>query len=87
MVAFQRASVITPIPAVHGSTLEGGYGFHVDEDYFFKSGRGLSHELVDAIIASWQRDRPLFPNYAAGSSGPKSADAMMARDGRAWRRP
>ncbi len=25
------------------------YGFHVPEDYFFKSGRGLSHELVDAI--------------------------------------
>jgi Fe-S cluster assembly protein SufB len=25
------------------------YGFHVPEDYFFKSGRGLDHELVDAI--------------------------------------
>src|SRR5438093_11498000 len=25
------------------------YGFSVPEDYFFKSGRGLSHELVDAI--------------------------------------
>jgi hypothetical protein len=25
------------------------YGFSVDEDYFFKSGRGVSHELVDAI--------------------------------------
>jgi Fe-S cluster assembly protein SufB len=25
------------------------YGFHATEDYFFKSGRGLSHELVDAI--------------------------------------
>ena len=25
------------------------YGFSVDEDYFFKSGRGISHELVDAI--------------------------------------
>src|SRR3989475_8266292 len=25
------------------------YGFSVTEDYFFKSGRGLSHELVDAI--------------------------------------
>src|ERR687885_244939 len=25
------------------------YGFHVTEDYFFKSGRGLSHELIDAI--------------------------------------
>src|SRR6202158_1431837 len=24
-------------------------GFHVPEDYFSKSGRGLSHELVDAI--------------------------------------
>src|SRR5918997_2121217 len=25
------------------------YGFSVPEDYFFKSGRGLSHELVAAI--------------------------------------
>src|SRR5881296_4376716 len=25
------------------------YGFSVKEDYFFKSGRGLSHELVEAI--------------------------------------
>src|SRR5882672_374277 len=25
------------------------YGFSVTEDYFFKSGRGVSHELVDAI--------------------------------------
>ena len=27
------------------------YGFSVTEDYFFKSGRGLSHEVVDAISA------------------------------------
>src|SRR4029077_7825978 len=32
-----------------GSDYEVKYGFHVAEDYFFKSGRGLSHELVDAI--------------------------------------
>jgi Fe-S cluster assembly protein SufB len=32
-----------------GSDYEIKYGFHVPEDYFFKSGRGLSHELVDAI--------------------------------------
>ncbi|MGE5176780.1 MAG: Fe-S cluster assembly protein SufB [Hyphomicrobiales bacterium] len=32
-----------------GSDYEIKYGFHVAEDYFFKSGRGLSHELVDAI--------------------------------------
>ena len=32
-----------------GSDYEIKYGFHVPEDYFFKSGRVLSHELVDAI--------------------------------------
>ena len=32
-----------------GTDYEIKYGFHVPEDYFFKSGRGLSHELVDAI--------------------------------------
>ena len=26
--------------------------------------------LVDAIVAAWQRDRPAFPNYAAGTWGP-----------------
>src|ERR1700759_2550259 len=32
------------------------YGFSVTEDYFYKSGRGLSHELVDAI--SSHKDEP-----------------------------
>src|SRR5436305_13081241 len=32
------------------------YGFSVAEDYFFKSGRGLNHELVDAI--SSHKDEP-----------------------------
>ena len=39
-----------------GSDYEVKYGFHVPEDYFFKSGRGLSHELVDAI--SSHKDEP-----------------------------
>jgi glucose-6-phosphate 1-dehydrogenase len=42
--------------------------------------------LVDAIVAAWQRDRPIFPNYAAGSWGPQPALELPARDGRAWRR-
>jgi len=42
--------------------------------------------LVDAIVAAWQRDRPGFPNYAAGTWGPPSADDLMHRDGRSWRR-
>ena len=27
-------------------------------------------KLVDAIVGGWQRDRPSFPNYAAGTLGP-----------------
>jgi glucose-6-phosphate 1-dehydrogenase len=42
--------------------------------------------LVDAIVAAWQRDRPSFPNYAAGTWGPPSADDLIHRDGRSWRR-
>jgi glucose-6-phosphate 1-dehydrogenase len=43
-------------------------------------------KLVDAIVAAWQRDRPSFPNYAAGTWGPQTADDILQRDGRAWRR-
>jgi glucose-6-phosphate 1-dehydrogenase len=42
--------------------------------------------LVDTIVAAWQRDRPAFPNYAAGDWGPPSANDLIKRDGRAWRR-
>jgi glucose-6-phosphate 1-dehydrogenase len=42
--------------------------------------------LVDAIVAFWQRDRPSFPNYAAGTWGPAAADDLVHRDGRSWRR-
>jgi glucose-6-phosphate 1-dehydrogenase len=42
--------------------------------------------LVDAIVAFWQRDRPSFPNYAAGTWGPASSDELLHRDGRSWRR-
>jgi glucose-6-phosphate 1-dehydrogenase len=43
-------------------------------------------KLVDAIVAPWKRDRPSFPNYAAGTWGPHSADELLERDGRSWRR-
>jgi glucose-6-phosphate 1-dehydrogenase len=42
--------------------------------------------LVDAIVGAWKRDRPAFPNYAAGTWGPTSADELLHRDGRSWRR-
>jgi len=42
--------------------------------------------LVDTVIAAWQRDRPVFPNYEAGTWGPRSSDELIHRDGRSWRR-
>jgi len=42
--------------------------------------------LVDSIVAAWKRDRPSFPNYEAGTWGPRSADDLLHRDGRSWRR-
>jgi glucose-6-phosphate 1-dehydrogenase len=42
--------------------------------------------IVDAMVAPWKRDKPAFPNYAAGTWGPPASDELMQRDGRAWRR-
>jgi len=42
--------------------------------------------LVDSIVAAWQRDRPSFPNYPAGTWGPPSSEELLRRDGRSWRR-
>jgi len=44
--------------------------------------------LMDPIIQAWERKKPKeFPNYEAGSWGPKEADEFMQRDGRCWRQP
>jgi glucose-6-phosphate 1-dehydrogenase len=42
--------------------------------------------IIDAMVAPWKRDRPNFPNYAAGTWGPAAADELLHRDGRSWRR-
>jgi len=41
--------------------------------------------IVDAMVAPWKRDRPHFPNYAAGTWGPAAADELLQRDARSWR--
>ena len=43
--------------------------------------------LVDSMVAAWQRDKPAFPNYPSGTWGPPSAEELLHRDGRSWRRP
>ena len=46
---IQKTESETEIVSGIGSDYAIKYGFSVTEDYFFKSGRGVSHELVDAI--------------------------------------
>ena len=46
----------------------------------------LSWQILDPILAHWdKKGRP--EQYPAGSWGPESANKMLARDGRTWRRP
>jgi glucose-6-phosphate 1-dehydrogenase len=47
----------------------------------------LSWKILDPIEKHWARSNTKVEQYLSGSWGPASADAMMARDGRAWRRP
>ena len=61
-----------------GADYEIKYGFHVPEDYFFKSGRGLSHELVDAI--SSHKSEPDWMR----KSRHRSLDYFNARPLPAW---
>ncbi len=43
--------------------------------------------IIQPVLDVWQALAPRsFPNYAAGSWGPKEADDLLARDGHAWRK-
>ena len=42
--------------------------------------------VVDPVLDVWKALPPhRFPNYAAGSWGPKASDELLQRDGREWR--
>jgi glucose-6-phosphate 1-dehydrogenase len=60
------------------------------------AGDATLFQRADMVEAGWNVIQPVldvwhalpargFPNYAAGSWGPKEADDLLARDGRAWR--
>lgn len=43
--------------------------------------------LFTPILEAWAKDQNTgFPNYTAGSWGPEAADALLAKDGRTWRK-
>jgi glucose-6-phosphate 1-dehydrogenase len=43
-------------------------------------------EIVMPILNAWKEPAKKFPNYEAGSWGPKEAFDLIERDGRKWRR-
>lgn len=61
------------------------------------AGDATLYSRQDMVEASWAAVQPIldwrsrqrlpFPNYAAGSWGPKEADEMLARHGHVWRIP
>ncbi|QGU02073.1 Glucose-6-phosphate 1-dehydrogenase [Corynebacterium kalinowskii] len=60
----------------------------LDENSLFPTNEEveLSWAILDPILEYWEnRGKP--DDYPAGTWGPESADRMMAREGRAWRRP
>lgn len=46
-----------------------------------------SWAVVQPILDDWQNRKLDFPNYPAGTWGPKAADEMLARQGHEWRTP
>jgi glucose-6-phosphate 1-dehydrogenase len=42
---------------------------------------------LDPLLRSWENNAQLPDPYPAGAWGPPSADALIERDGRRWRRP
>lgn len=46
-----------------------------------------SWEILKPVLENWQTTPAgaVFPNYAAATWGPEEADALLAREGRAWK--
>jgi len=45
-----------------------------------------SWRLLMPVLEAWQKRADHFPNYEAGSWGPRESDEFMHREGRRWRR-
>jgi glucose-6-phosphate 1-dehydrogenase len=40
--------------------------------------------FISKIVEGWEKEKPVFPNYQAGSWGPKEAEDLIRHDGRRW---
>lgn len=53
-----------------------------------RDGDEICWSILDPLIKEWSKSTPQhFPNYAAGTWGPKVADELLLNDGRRWKNP
>jgi glucose-6-phosphate 1-dehydrogenase len=62
------------------------YDMMVGDQTLFQRADGIeaSWAAVQPILDAWSHERGLPQEYSAGSEGPANAEALLARDGRAW---
>ncbi len=83
---FKYADWFRQAPAVGYETLI--YDCLIGDSMLFQRADQVESawSVVQPLLESWDYKQPRhFPNYAAGSEGPASANDLLARDGRAWR--
>ena len=64
-----------------GCAMQGNQMLFTRSDWIYEA-----WSIVDPVINHWARKGKPEP-YDSGTWGPSSADKMLARDGRTWRRP
>jgi len=76
-----------------GAPIQGGYErllldvTHGDQTLFTRGDEvEQAWRVVTPILRAWEKTPPTdFPNYAAGTWGPESADRFLEKEGRRWR--
>lgn len=76
-----------PVPAAYETLL-----YEVmagDQSLFMRADQiDAAWQLLQPVLDAWQAYPSVeFPNYAAGSWGPESAESLITRDGRSWLTP
>jgi glucose-6-phosphate 1-dehydrogenase len=84
--AYAEAFGDTTAPAYETLLLDVMIG---DQTLFTRSDEvEAAWRVVDPLITYWESNPPAeLPTYAAGTWGPKEADALVRADGFRWRRP
>jgi len=80
---FRYADWFKTEPATGYETLL--YDCFIGDQTLFKRGEDIeaAWRAVTPFMKAWEHDGELH-RYAAGSDGPKAAETLLARDGRAW---